>query len=503
MQKLFIANRGEIAIRIIKTCRSIGVKTVLGVSEADETSLAAKWADEVAALGGAAAQDSYLRIDAVLDAAKQFGCDAVHPGYGFLSERPEFSEACTAAGITFVGPSPNSMRMLGSKIEAKMLASEAGVPLVPGYFKPDATDDELFKGAEEVGYPILLKASAGGGGRGMRAVNDPSEFAQALLLAKEESLKAFGDSRMMVERNVQDPRHIEVQFLADRFGTVACLFERECSLQRRHQKVVEEAPSPYPRIQELWPGMVAAVKQLVQSCSYVGAGTAEFLVDSVRNEFYFLEVNARLQVEHPITELITGLDLVRCQLAIAEGASLSEIGVNADLMRDQIHGHAFELRIIAENPAKGFLPSIGKILGWSEPKGPGIRVDSGFETESEVTQYYDSLLAKLIVFGADREEARLRCLAALEDFHILGVTTNISYLKTVLSDEGVKAGVLSTHLLESTFADWSAETLPSDDPVLAALKAYGQQLSARGSGQGVRGKPRLEIWQSGGNFRNV
>lgn len=455
IRKLLIANRGEIAVRVIRTAREMDIRTVAVYSDADADSTHVRLADESVGIGASEPSASYLNIGSVLDAARQTEADAIHPGYGFLSERAEFSEACREAGIIFVGPPPEAMRKLGAKIESKQLAVEAGVPITPGFFEIGASDDQLRQAAVEIGFPVMLKASAGGGGRGMRAVNDPVDFDSALALASEEAVKAFGDGAMMVEKLVQQPRHIEVQFIADQHGNVACLFERECSIQRRHQKLIEESPSPVlidnP---SLWGPLQEAVRNLALRAGYVGAGTAEFIYDQVSGEFYFLEVNARLQVEHPVTEAITGLDLVEWQLKVASGERLA---LGDRLMageREAIYGHAIEVRIIAEDPAQGFMPSIGKILAWAEPRGLGVRVDTGFEVGSEVSRFYDSMLAKLIVHADTRAKAIRKLRLALEDFHILGVKTNVGYTLDILAHQGFQDGAFDTGFLERELAEW-------------------------------------------------
>lgn len=456
-RKLLVANRGEIALRVFRTARELGIRTVAVYSDADKDSQHVLWADEAVHIGESEPSKSYLDAAKLIATAKSCGADAIHPGYGFLSERSSFSRACRDAGICFVGPSPESMDQLGAKIDAKTLAVSNGVPVTPGYFEPGAGVDELREAADRIGYPVMLKASAGGGGRGMRVVHDPANFDQEFALASEESVKAFGDGAMMVEKLIDRPRHIEVQILADRHGNVACLFERECSLQRRHQKVLEEAPSPVMTA-DLWARMQEASRKLVLAAGYEGAGTVEFMVDESTLEFYFLEVNARLQVEHPVTEAITGLDLVECQLRIASGQKLE---LSPELMagdRTAIKGHAIEARIVAEDPSRGFLPSIGKILGWAGPIGEGVRFDTGFSKGSEVSRYYDSLVGKVITSGASRAQAISRLRSALMDTHILGVKTNVSYLLDVISHADFGAGSFDTGFLGREFGDWS----PSD-----------------------------------------
>lgn len=491
MKKLLVTNRGEIACRIFRTTQRMGIATVAVASEADRTSLHARAADELVLIGPSEASASYLRIDAILAAAKETGADAIHPGYGFLSERAEFVEACEAAGITFVGPSAEAMRRLGAKTDAKRLAVENGVPIVPGLFDPNATPEELLAAADRIGYPVMLKASAGGGGRGMRAVREPSEFLSALSTASTEALNAFGDGTMMVEKLIENPRHIEVQIVADHHGNVATLFERECSLQRRHQKLVEEAPSPFIAANpEVWPKMAEAARRLALAAGYSNAGTVEFIVDPSNGEFYFLEVNARLQVEHPVTEAITGMDLVEWQLRIARGEVLDLPTELIQGDRDCIHGHAIEVRVIAEDPSRGFIPSVGPIRRWHVPVGDGVRVDTGFGEGSKVSRYYDSLLAKLIVHRSDRASALAAATRALEDFHVLGVQTNIGYQIDVLSHPEVRAGRLDTGFLGRALGDWNPTELPLE---LASI--------ARAV-EGHRPVP-LGAWSQSDTFRNA
>jgi acetyl-CoA carboxylase biotin carboxylase subunit len=480
IRRLLIANRGEIATRIIRTAREMGIATVAVYSKADENLPYVRLADQAVCIGEPEPSQSYLNIERIISVAKETESDAIHPGYGFLSERAEFSEACRKAEVIFVGPPPEAMRKLGAKIESKQLAEGAGVPITPGYFKPDATDQELLTAANEIGYPVMLKASAGGGGRGMRAVADANEFSSSLALAREEAVKAFGDGAMMVEKLVDRPRHIEVQFIADTHRNVACLFERECSIQRRHQKLIEESPSPVIEAHpELWDGLRESVQKLAKAAGYVGAGTAEFIYDTTSKQFYFLEVNARLQVEHPVTETVTGLDLVEWQLRVAAGEPL---GFSAELQagdRRAMQGHAIEVRIIAEDPEHGFMPSIGKILAWHEPRGLGVRVDTGFESGSEVSRYYDSMVAKLIVHAETRDKAIRRAIAALEDFHIAGIKTNIAYMLDVLNHPQFQAGEFDTGFLGRTFPEWKPSTkVPPEVFSLAKFALAGNETAS-------------------------
>jgi acetyl/propionyl-CoA carboxylase alpha subunit len=478
--KLLIANRGEIAVRVIRAAREMGISTVAIYSEADTHSMHTALADEAVCVGAPEPAASYLDMARVVKAAKDSGAQAIHPGYGFLSERAEFADLCEQEGLIFVGPPASAMRRLGAKIDAKQLAVEQGVPVTPGFFQTGATPEQLKDAADQIGYPVMLKASAGGGGRGMRIVREPNSFMDELNTASDEALKGFGDGAMMVEKLVEKPRHIEVQVLADQHGNVATLFERECSIQRRHQKLIEEAPSPvFAEQPDIWPRMREAAAKLIKASGYTNAGTVEFMVDEAAGEFYFLEVNARLQVEHPVTEAITGLDLVQWQLRIAQGETLDIDGVLLRGERAAIRGHAIEVRIVAEDPEKNFLPSIGKIVAWAEPHAPGVRVDTGFVPGSEVSRYYDSLLAKVIAHGSTRAQAMSRLKAALLDFHVIGVKTNISYLLAILDHSDFAAGRMDTGFLAREMADWGSDRrIPAElGAILGAPVAASAQLT--------------------------
>jgi len=498
MKRLLIANRGEIAIRVMRTAREMGIRTVAVYSEADAHSMHANFADEAVLIGGSEPSASYLKIDAIIHAATTTQADAVHPGYGFLSERAEFVDACAANNISFIGPPASAMRALGDKISAKTLAQNSNVPLVPGFFDPKASDADLEQAAKSIGFPVMLKASAGGGGRGMRAVFDAKEFAPELATARDEALRAFGDGTMMVEKLINEPRHIEVQVLADQHGGAAVLFERECSIQRRHQKLIEEAPSPV-MTDALWQRMRTAALELVKASGYQGAGTVEFIVDSAATDFYFLEVNARLQVEHPVTECITGLDLVRAQIEIARGARIESIVPAAILQGDRsaIRGHAIEARVNAENPAQNFLPSIGKIAGWAPPTGPGIRVDAGFCADSEVTRFYDSMVAKVISHAPTRSAAAARLIEALRDFHVIGVKTNIPYVLRVLAEPEFASAQFDTGFLGRR-----EDLLEAEAPHVALL-----ELMQLAHGCGVGSSHTVEkapgAWDLGDSYRNA
>ncbi len=440
IRRLLIANRGEIAVRIARAAREAGIAPLGVYSEADRSAYHRAAMEADAFIGAAEARASYLNADAIVAAARALGADAIHPGYGFLSERAAFARAVEAAGLVFVGPSPDAIAAMGDKIEAKRRVRAYGVPVVPGYDGDDRSRERLRAEAAAIGAPLLIKASAGGGGRGMRVVADLTQFDEALDAAQREALAAFGDESVLLERYLVRPRHIEFQILADRHGTTIHLGERECSIQRRHQKVVEEAPS-VALTPALRREMGAAAVRAAQAAAYTNAGTVEFLLDA-DGRFYFLEMNARLQVEHPVTEAVYGIDIVRWQLRIANGEPLT-------LVQDEIvpRGWAIEARICAEDPATGYLPATGTIARWSPPSAPGLRLDSGVTLGSEVSIYYDSLLAKLIAWGADRPAALARLTAGLEDFEIAGVPTNVPLALAVARDAAFAAGETSTAFL--------------------------------------------------------
>jgi 3-methylcrotonyl-CoA carboxylase alpha subunit len=450
--KLLIANRGEIACRIMRTARRMGLRTVAVYSEADRAALHVALADDAIAIGPAPAKESYLNIAAIIEAARKTGAEAIHPGYGFLSENADFAQACADAGRIFVGPSAETIRLMGSKSEAKALMQSTGVPIVPGYHGRDQSIGALEEAAQRIGYPVLVKASAGGGGRGMRLVSATGELAEAVASAKREAQSAFGDDQVLIERCIANPRHIEVQVFGDSHGHVISLYERECTLQRRHQKVVEEAPSiavtPKRRAE-----MSAAARAAAQAVGYLGAGTVEFIADAAG--FYFIEMNTRLQVEHPVTEMIIAADLVEWQLRVAFGEKLplNQHEIRAD-------GHAMEARIYAEDADRGFLPSTGVIRRWREPAGNGIRVDTGFRAGDAVTPYYDALLAKLIVWAPDRRQALDRMVEALGDFEIAGVTTNLAFLEALLSHPDVVRGEIDTGFIEREISALTGSARP-------------------------------------------
>jgi acetyl-CoA carboxylase biotin carboxylase subunit len=446
-KKILIANRGEIAVRIARACRDMGVPSVAVYSEADRGSLHVSLAEEAYPIGPAASRDSYLRIDKLMEVARRAKCDALHPGYGFLAENPALARACVANNIVFIGPSPEAMERLGSKTAARQLAARVGVPMVPGVAEPIESVEDAARIAKGIGYPVLLKAVAGGGGKGMRVVYAADEMAAAWRDAVSEALNAFGDGRVYLERYLERPRHIEIQILADAHGHVVYLGERECSVQRRHQKVIEESPSPV-MTPELRRAMGEAAVLLAREAAYTNAGTVEFLVDAARN-FYFLEVNTRLQVEHPVTEMVTGLDLVKLQIRIAAGEPLP-------FVQDDVvfSGHAIECRIYAEDPDNNFFPSPGEILSRRVPAGPGIRFDDGVYAGFTVSTEYDPLLSKLIAWGQTREEAIARLKRALGEHAITGIKTNAALFLRILRDPQFIRGEIFTRWLDERLPDF-------------------------------------------------
>ncbi|HEX9654419.1 MAG TPA: acetyl-CoA carboxylase biotin carboxylase subunit, partial [bacterium] len=440
-KKILIANRGEIAVRVIRACRELGIATVAVYSAADQFGLHVRLADEAYAIGPAPSRESYLVHDKIIDAARQSGAQAIHPGYGFLSENPEFARRVIAAGLVFIGPPAEAMKIMGDKTAARQSMLSAKVPIVPGTEKPLADEKVALATAQELGYPVLLKAAAGGGGKGMRVVKADGEMASAFRAARSEAESAFGDGRIYLEKYLEAPRHIEFQILADQHGHVVHLGERECSIQRRHQKVIEESPSCIVD-DKLRREMGEAAVKAAQACGYQNAGTIEFMVDRHRH-FYFLEMNTRLQVEHPVTEMITGIDLVKEQIRIAAGESL-----NYEQQDIRFSGHAIECRIYAEDPANNFLPSIGQIKYMSPPGGFGVRDDNGYDAGAEVSIYYDPLIAKLIVWGRHRHETIDRMKRALREYHIHGIETSIPFCLLVMNHPQFIAGDFDTHFIE-------------------------------------------------------
>ncbi len=439
-KKVLIANRGEIALRVIRACRELSIQTVAVYSEADRESLHVRFADDDVCIGPAPARDSYLNIPRIIAAAEIAGADAIHPGYGFLAENAEFAETCAASNITFIGPTAAQIRVMGDKAAARKAMADVGVPIIPGTPGPVEDSDEALEFAREIGFPVIIKAAAGGGGKGMRVALDPDDFARSFQLARSEALSAFGNGDVYVEKYLARPRHIEFQILGDRHGHVIHLGERDCSVQRRHQKLIEEAPSPAvtPELREAMGN--AAVKG-AQAIDYVGAGTIEMLLNEDKS-FYFMEMNTRIQVEHPVTEMITGVDLVKEQIRVAAG---EELQVHPPLA---LRGHVIECRVNAEDPAKNFQPSPGRIDVFHPPGGPGVRLDTHVYAGYTVPPFYDSLLAKLICQGRDRQEAIRRMQVALESFIIEGVTTTIPFLARVMANEKFQAGDVDTKFLE-------------------------------------------------------
>lgn len=463
-EKILIANRGEIAIRVIRACRLLGIENVAVFSDADKGALHVRMANQAYRIGPAAPTESYLVMEKIIDAARKCGADAIHPGYGFLAENWQFAKKVEEAGITFIGPSAESIRLLGDKLEARKLALEANVPVVPGGPVNASELDKARELAKECGYPVLVKAVAGGGGKGMRVVDEPEGLEKAVISSGNEARSAFGDDRVFIEKCIVRPRHIEIQIARDKFGNAVYLGERECSIQRRHQKLIEEAPSPFVD-EDLRKRMGKVAVEAVTAADYVNVGTVEFLVDA-NKEFYFLEVNTRLQVEHPVTELVTGIDLVNEQIAIAAGEKLSFKQENI-----KIQGHAIECRICAEDPSENFIPSAGRVLSYAEPSGPGVRVDSGIKEGSDVPAFYDSLVAKLITYGADRLAAIERMKQALTEYRIAGFVNNLQFHNLVMNTEAFVEGDLSTSFIPDNYPDGVTRPEASKDMIEAAAVA--------------------------------
>lgn len=462
MKKILIANRGEIALRIMRSAKEMGIKTVAVYSEADRASLHVLYADEAVCIGPAPSNQSYLIGEKIIEACKITGAEAIHPGYGFLSENAAFARLVKQSGLILIGPTPEAMEIMGNKLSAKAAALKYQIPMVPGTEEAITDVEEAKRRALEVGFPILIKAAAGGGGKGMRVVEQPADFEEQMQLAVSEATSAFGDGSVFIERYVSSPRHIEIQVLGDTHGNIVHLFERECSIQRRHQKVIEEAPSSVltPEIREK---MGKCAVDVARSVNYVGAGTVEFILDE-NLEFFFLEMNTRLQVEHPVTEMITGLDLVKEQIRIARGEKLA---YTQDQLR--ISGHAMELRVYAEDPENNFLPDIGVLQTYKTPKGNGVRVDDGFEQGMEIPIYYDPMIAKLITYGKDREEAIKRMIRAIDEYQITGIQTTLGFGKFVMEHEAFRSGNFDTHFVAKYFSTGKLKTHHDDEALLAAL----------------------------------
>jgi acetyl-CoA carboxylase biotin carboxylase subunit len=490
--KVLVANRGEIAIRIMRACRELGIRTVAICSDADREALHTRFADEFVEIGAAAPRESYLDISKVIQAAKATGAEAIHPGYGFLSEKAAFAGAVAAAGLVFIGPPAAAIGAMGDKAESKATMKAAGVPTVPGA-EGLSTPQEFLAAAEEIGYPVLVKAAAGGGGKGMRLVRSAAEMPEALEAARRESLNAFGDERLLVEKYIENAHHIEFQVFGDQHGNLVHLFERECSVQRRHQKIIEESPSPLltPELRER---MGAAAVAAARAVGYFNAGTVEFIFDPLSANFYFLEMNTRLQVEHPVTEAVTGLDLAQWQIRVAAGEPFPYR--QQDLAQ---RGHAIECRLYAEDPAGGFLPSTGKVLQFIEPRGPGIRTDAGIAAGAQVSHFYDPLLAKIIVWAENRPAAIRRMRAALRETVLHGVTSNLDFLQSILARPEFEAGKIHTRWVETEF-DWQ----PAQPP-LEALAAAGLaemlSLALKPPGASEPGPEPYSPWKSGNGFR--
>jgi acetyl-CoA carboxylase biotin carboxylase subunit len=473
-KKILIANRGEIAVRIIRACREMGIVPAAVFSEADRRSPHVLLADEAVCLGPAPASESYLHVDRIVQAVRRTGAEAVHPGYGFLSENASFARRLEAEGIVFIGPRADALELVGDKVRARQTMEKAGIPIIPG-MKTVATDPAEYRAAaRSLGFPVIVKASAGGGGKGMRIVRQDTDLEAAIEAGRREAKSAFGDESVYLEKCLEAPRHVEIQVLADNAGRTVHLFERECSLQRRHQKIVEESPSPAldPKLRAR---MGETAVRAMRAANYNNAGTVEFLLDKDRN-FYFLEVNARLQVEHPVTELVTGVDLVRRQIRIAAGEALGLSQV--DLKQN---GHALECRIYAEDPAAGFLPSPGKILLLREPRGPGVRVDSGIYGGWDVPLYYDPILAKLIVWAEDREAACRRMGAALDGFVVLGIRTTIDFLKDVIGHPDFRAGRTDTGFIPARFENWQPPRTDDETASIAAAAVAIEEMTGGGT----------------------
>jgi len=497
MKKILIANRGEIAVRVIRACRDMGIATVAIYSECDRAALHVRMADEAWPVGPSAPRESYLRIDAIIDAAKKSGADAVHPGYGFLAENGDFAAACRDAGLVFIGPSPEAIALMGSKTAARQAAIKAGVPVVPGTEEPlseQTSDADVLKVAEQIGYPLMLKAVAGGGGKGMRMVASPAELPASLRAARSEAQSAFGDGAVYLERRILAPRHIEVQLLGDHHGTVLPFVERECSIQRRHQKVVEESPSlavtPALRRQ-----MTSAAAAVARTVGYTNAGTIEFLLDT-DGSFYFLEMNTRLQVEHPVTEMVTGVDLVQWQIRIARGERLT---LDPESLLTPT-AHAIECRIYAEDPENGFLPSPGRIQGLRVPQGPGVRDDSGAYEGGEVPIFYDPMISKLVTWGETRDHAIARMKRALAEYQVRGIRTTIPFFQWILDDDDFKAARFDTTFIDRKWGAPGSGPLPASEPAyedLAVIAAAVHMFTRAATAAPAVSEP-VSIWKQAG-----
>lgn len=495
-KKILIANRGEIACRVIRACREMKIKTVAVYSEADKNALHVRMADEAYFIGASPSSKSYLRWEKIIEVAKQSGAEAIHPGYGFLSENSEFVREVTNQGITFIGPPPEAMEGMGGKMSARKIAIEAGVPIVPGTTEPLKSADEALEVANEMGFPVMLKASAGGGGKGMRLVESEADLKNALEAAQSEATASFGDDAVYVEKAVVCPRHIEIQIFSDKHGNHVHLGERECSIQRRHQKVIEECPSPIGDA-DLRQKMGECAVLVAKAVNYVGAGTVEFLVSDLDKSFYFLEMNTRLQVEHPVTELVTGIDLVREQINVAFGEKLS-------FTQDEIrmNGHAIECRVYAEDPENNFLPSPGKITRLRLPQGSGVRDDGGIYEGSEISIYYDPMISKFCVFGRNRAEAIDRMRRALQEYEVGGIKTTLPFFREVVEDEEFIEGKLDTGFIPRFNERKKAREISkveNDMVLIAAALAYSQKTKTV-SGETQSTEPKISRWALAGRF---
>ncbi|MBU6997167.1 MAG: acetyl-CoA carboxylase biotin carboxylase subunit [Theionarchaea archaeon] len=499
LEKVLIANRGEIAVRILTACQELGIKTVAIYSDVDANSPHVRMADEAYCLGDPEPRSSYLNVEKIIAAAREMGADAIHPGYGFLAENPEFAQRCEREGIVFVGPRSEVIRLMGHKVEAKSTIKKAGVPVIPGYHGGDQEIEALAEEGLKIGFPLLIKAASGGGGKGMRIVRKEEELREFIESCKRESLKAFGDETVFLEKYLDRPRHIEFQVLGDHHDHMIHLFERECSIQRRHQKIIEETPSPAmdPSLRET---MGKAATRAAEAVGYTNAGTVEFMVDAEKN-FYFLEMNTRLQVEHPVTEYVTGVDLVKWQLRIASGQPLT---LNQATLAQR--GHALECRIYAEDPHNEFLPSTGIIHYMELPEGINIRNDSGIEPNVKVTSYYDPLLAKLTVYAETRNEAIEKMMVALSNYVVLGVTTNVSFLRRILAHPDFREGNITTHFIDDHKEIFEETEIP-DEALISAAMAEKLRISSQAVGEGatsisVAGDP-YSPWKSKSSWSNV
>lgn len=487
MEKILVANRGEIALRVMRSAREMGIQTVAVFSDADRTALHVRYADEAVHIGPAPSAQSYLNGDKIIQACLQTGAQGIHPGYGFLSENAAFARKVKEAGLILIGPSPEAMEIMGNKLSAKAAALTYNIPMVPGT-EEAITDIPLAqKRAGEIGFPILIKAAAGGGGKGMRIVKRAEDFIEQMDLAVSEATSAFGDGSVFIERYVSSPRHIEIQVIGDNHGNIVHLFERDCSVQRRHQKVVEEAPSSVLSA-ELRQKMGKSAVDAARSCSYTGAGTVEFILDE-NLDFFFLEMNTRLQVEHPVTEMITGIDLVKEQIRIARGEKLSfkqeDVAIN---------GHAIEVRVYAEDPANNFLPDIGTLQTYKTPKGPGVRVDDGFEQGMEIPIYYDPMIAKLITHGKDRTEAIERMIRAIDEYTITGIETTLSFGKYVMQHPAFVSGNFDTHFVDKYFLPEDLQTGNEEEAMIAALLAASTFRKSTAAAVVIDASPARSAW---------